>query len=82
MKSIDDDALCWPPCVISIGNLYNTDWDSNNIDQLSEVIANIMANHGLAVKSDGPYGLCTRHLNTKLFYTKQFVDSNDIIIRF
>ena len=34
------------------------------------------------LKSDESFGLRTRHLNIKLYFNKQFVGSNDIIILF
>ena len=34
------------------------------------------------IKSDGPFGLKTRHLNIKLFFTKQFTDDNSNVVRY
>ena len=34
------------------------------------------------VKSDGPFSLRTRHMGIKLFFTKQYVDNGDIVIKY
>ena len=34
------------------------------------------------IKSDGPFSLRTRHLGIKLFFTKQYVDSKDIVVKY
>ena len=34
------------------------------------------------IKVDGPYSLRTRHLSIRLFFSKQFVDNGDIVVRY
>ena len=34
------------------------------------------------IKSDGPLNLGTRHLGIKLFFTKQYVESKEIVVKY
>ena len=34
------------------------------------------------IKVNGPYSLRTRHLNIRLFFSKQLVDNGDIVVRY